>query len=297
MDHDGARDGRPHVTPLVAVWLDDALHFATGSSEQKAVNLRTNPHVVVTTGCATWDQGIDVMVEGEAVRVTDPATLQRLADAWGDKWDGRWQFGVADGAFRARTASATTTARVRGCSRCGPPRSSRSGRSPSATPASELRRVPLMAILGEYYHVGIVVPDVEAAMAHLTELLGITWGPVVETEALEVRDGDGNDLVVPNKLCYSTAPPHLELVQEVPGSVWECNEHSNLHHIGVWTDALPADSQRYSELRCPLQLCGRDADGVAAARSRTTVIRWACASSWSTSRCGPRWRSSCSRRH
>jgi general stress protein 26 len=92
-------DGRPHVTPLVAVWLDDALHFATGSSEQKAVNLRTNPQVVVTTGCATWDEGVDVMVEGEAVRVTDAATLQRLADAWGDKWDGRWQFGVADGVF------------------------------------------------------------------------------------------------------------------------------------------------------------------------------------------------------
>ena len=63
------------------------------------MNLRTNPQVVVTTGCATWDQGIDVMVEGEAVRVTDAATLQRLADAWGDKWDGRWQFAVADGAF------------------------------------------------------------------------------------------------------------------------------------------------------------------------------------------------------
>ena len=99
-----------------------------------------------------------------------------------------------------------------------------------------------MAILGEYYHVGIVVPDVEAAMAHLTELLGVAWGPVVETDAFDVRAGDGNDLVVPNKLCYSTAPPHLELVLEVPGSVWECNEHSNLHHIGVWTDSLPADS-------------------------------------------------------
>jgi nitroimidazol reductase NimA-like FMN-containing flavoprotein (pyridoxamine 5'-phosphate oxidase superfamily) len=23
-------DGRPHVTPLVAVWLDDAIYFATG---------------------------------------------------------------------------------------------------------------------------------------------------------------------------------------------------------------------------------------------------------------------------
>ena len=32
-------DGRPHVTPLVAVWLDDALHFCTGPGEQKALIL------------------------------------------------------------------------------------------------------------------------------------------------------------------------------------------------------------------------------------------------------------------
>jgi hypothetical protein len=118
-----------------------------------------------------------------------------------------------------------------------------------------------MTIQGQLYHVGIVVPDVEVAQAHLSDLLGISWGPVVVVDALDVRDGDGNDLVVPNQLTYSTEPPYLELVQEVPGTVWECNEHSNLHHIGVWTDALPADSASYSELRCPLQLCGRDADG------------------------------------
>lgn len=34
-------DGRPHVTPLVAVWLDGAPHFSTGPAEQKAVNLST----------------------------------------------------------------------------------------------------------------------------------------------------------------------------------------------------------------------------------------------------------------
>jgi catechol 2,3-dioxygenase-like lactoylglutathione lyase family enzyme len=118
-----------------------------------------------------------------------------------------------------------------------------------------------MAIQGQLYHVGIVVPDVEAAKAHFTDLLGITWGPVVETEGLPVREGDGAERIVPNTLCYSTEPPYVELVQEVAGTVWECNEHSNLHHIGVWTDALPADSATYTELRCPLQLCGRDDDG------------------------------------
>jgi len=92
-------DGRPHVTPLVAVWLDDALHFCTGPGEQKARNLAGNRHVVLTTGCNRWDQGLDVMVEGEAQRVTAPATLNRLAAAWAAKWDGQWQYEVTDTGF------------------------------------------------------------------------------------------------------------------------------------------------------------------------------------------------------
>ncbi len=36
-------DGRPHVTPLVAVWFDGALYFSTGATEQKAKNLHGNP--------------------------------------------------------------------------------------------------------------------------------------------------------------------------------------------------------------------------------------------------------------
>jgi len=85
-------DGRPHVTPLVAVWLDDALHFCTGETEQKAVNLRGNQNVILLTGCNLWDGGMDVVVEGRAVRVTDHSTLQRLAEAWTHKWDGRWEY-------------------------------------------------------------------------------------------------------------------------------------------------------------------------------------------------------------
>ena len=92
-------DGRPHTSPLVAVWLDGALHFATGADEQKAVNLRTNSHVILTTGCNQWDRGLDVVVEGDADRVDDDRTLRRLADAWRTKWDGRWQYQTRDGAF------------------------------------------------------------------------------------------------------------------------------------------------------------------------------------------------------
>jgi general stress protein 26 len=92
-------DGRPHVTPLVAVFLDGAAYFCTGAGEQKAVNLRTNVNVVLTTGCNSWQDGLDVVVEGEAVRVVDDARLRQLADVWRAKWDGQWQFEARDGAF------------------------------------------------------------------------------------------------------------------------------------------------------------------------------------------------------
>ncbi len=93
-------DGRPHVTPLVAVWLDGAIHFSTGATEQKAINLSDNPHVILTTGCNQWDAGLDVVVEGDAVQHTDDDMLKRLAEGWKTKWDGRWQYKVGRGGFQ-----------------------------------------------------------------------------------------------------------------------------------------------------------------------------------------------------
>jgi len=90
-------DGRPHVTPLIAVWLDGALYFSTGERERKAQNLAHNPHCVVTTGCNALNSGLDLVVEGEAVRTRDEALLQRLADCFAVKYD--WLFSVRDGAF------------------------------------------------------------------------------------------------------------------------------------------------------------------------------------------------------
>jgi general stress protein 26 len=92
-------DGRPHVTPLVAAWVDGALYFHTGVAEQKFANLQANPNVVLTTGCNRWDEGIDVVVEGKAVHVTDEKVLTRVAGAFSAKWDGGWKLTVRDGRF------------------------------------------------------------------------------------------------------------------------------------------------------------------------------------------------------
>jgi general stress protein 26 len=92
-------DGRPHVTPLIGVWHDGAVHFCTGPGEQKARNLEANRHVALTTGQNTWAEGLDVVVEGAVVRVVEHDMLQALADAYEAKYGSRWHFEVGDGVF------------------------------------------------------------------------------------------------------------------------------------------------------------------------------------------------------
>jgi uncharacterized pyridoxamine 5'-phosphate oxidase family protein len=91
-------DGRPHVTTLICVWLDGALYFCTGPTERKARNLVQNSHCILTTGCNVED-GLDLVVEGDAVKVKDDAKLQRIADAYESKYGSEWHFDVRDGAF------------------------------------------------------------------------------------------------------------------------------------------------------------------------------------------------------
>src|SRR4051794_21933579 len=99
-------DGRPHVTPLPAVWHDDTLHFCTGAAEQKGVNLAANANCALTTGNDAWKSGLDVVIEGAARRVTDEGRLQTLAGAWESKYSGDWHFEVANGAFQGEGGEA-----------------------------------------------------------------------------------------------------------------------------------------------------------------------------------------------
>ena len=122
-------DGRPHVTPLVAVWLDDALHFSTGPDEQKALNIAADPRVALTTGANDWQGGLDVVIEGEAVRVSSADKLHQLAKAWAQKWDGRWD-------TKSAPMASGTAPGPRSCSLSARQRSWPSRKAHSATPAT-----------------------------------------------------------------------------------------------------------------------------------------------------------------
>ena len=92
-------DGRPHVTPVAAVLVDGSLFFSTGPTEQKARNLEGNTNCVVTTGCNDFKQGLDVIIEGMAVRTVDRAKLERLAGMFLTKYDDFFGFEAGEDAF------------------------------------------------------------------------------------------------------------------------------------------------------------------------------------------------------
>jgi nitroimidazol reductase NimA-like FMN-containing flavoprotein (pyridoxamine 5'-phosphate oxidase superfamily) len=98
-------DGRPHVTPLIAAWHDGWLHLTTGPDEQKARNLAANPQVAVTTGSNGMGAGVDIVIEGSAVRIREESELRQLADAFLTKYGETWRYEVAGGDFRHAGAS------------------------------------------------------------------------------------------------------------------------------------------------------------------------------------------------
>ncbi|MGW2103149.1 pyridoxamine 5'-phosphate oxidase family protein [Streptomyces olivaceoviridis] len=79
-------DGRLHVTPVIATWHDGVLYFATGPGEQKARNLAHDAHCALTTGGNSLTQGLDLVVEGTAEPVTDPAALEKVITAYETKY-------------------------------------------------------------------------------------------------------------------------------------------------------------------------------------------------------------------
>lgn len=73
-------DGSPHVTAVGAMWVDDAFWFQTGSGTRKCRNVERDPRCSIALSILD----ADVVIEGDAERVTDPTQVARIAKAWAD---------------------------------------------------------------------------------------------------------------------------------------------------------------------------------------------------------------------
>ena len=93
----------------------------------------------------------------------------------------------------------------------------------------------------DLYHTGVVVPDLEAAMARLTALAGYQWiSPMSYTLPFRTV-GETRELT--STVVYSVQAPYLELIQEVPGTPWTAAPGNAVHHLGYFTDNLPQTAQ------------------------------------------------------
>jgi Pyridoxamine 5'-phosphate oxidase len=87
-------DGRPHAAGVGAAWHDGDVYFTSGPGMRKSRNLAANPACTLSARL----EGIDVVLEGEARRVVDAPTLERVAALYRD---GGWPAEVDGDALTA----------------------------------------------------------------------------------------------------------------------------------------------------------------------------------------------------
>jgi hypothetical protein len=107
------------------------------------------------------------------------------------------------------------------------------------------------------YHVGIVVPALEPAMAQLSAATGITWAPQQRDVPILYDTPDG-PRTWHATFVYSKEPPYIELLEQLPDSIWA---ELGMHHLGMWSDDVDADSAELEASGCTWQAAMSDGSG------------------------------------
>lgn len=142
-------DGRPHIRPILGLWLDDAFYFITGETTRKAKNLQANPQCVLTASSLALP-ALDVIIKGDAVKVTDHHKVQQVVDAYASRL--HWPLTVGDGGVFGPTRRPLGHLPMR-CSSSHPrrslaspallePKKEKAPQAPSARPAGGSKQPP-----------------------------------------------------------------------------------------------------------------------------------------------------------
>jgi hypothetical protein len=111
----------------------------------------------------------------------------------------------------------------------------------------------------DQFHTGIVVVDLEAALAELTALFGYGWCDEVRVDQ-PVRLPSG-ETTARFRFRYSRSTPRLEVIAQQPGTLWMPPEGSGIHHLGYWSDDVAADSAALAAAGYAFEASGLGPDG------------------------------------
>jgi hypothetical protein len=89
-----APDGRPHIRPILGLWLDGSFYSVISESSRKGKNVAQDPRCALAAS-STVRPSLDIIVEGEASIVPDGAELRRVVAAFGTTMT--WPLELRDG--------------------------------------------------------------------------------------------------------------------------------------------------------------------------------------------------------
>jgi hypothetical protein len=112
---------------------------------------------------------------------------------------------------------------------------------------------------GDQFHVGIVVDDLDAALAGLGDLFGYEWGAMFDGPVPVTLPTGPTE--VPFRFVYSRNAPRVEIIQSVAGTLWEPAAGSGIHHLGYWSDDVAADAAELERRGFAAEATGTRPDG------------------------------------
>lgn len=118
-----------------------------------------------------------------------------------------------------------------------------------------------MRWLGDLWHVGVVVHDLNEAMHELSGAFGVSWTSVNDQNVEIEVDGEPAHYAV-RWAATATERPDLEIIEASEG-LWsrESNGGAALHHLAYWSEDLDRDVEDLTRSGYRLEASGADGDG------------------------------------
>lgn len=105
----------------------------------------------------------------------------------------------------------------------------------------------------DLYHTGIVVPDLDAAAERFSTIAGYSFTKAI-AGPVTIRT-DAGQQTVDFRFAYSLQAPHIELIEEVPGTPCVAAADNAVHHLGYFTDDFATTAAALEAEGFTLELC------------------------------------------